>query len=90
VEGVDNHGDADFTIAAEPQFESEHRPQLLGGVTIIRGKTDSGDDFTAVPLYAWDNRLAGKMNVWLSQQGKDDSWCTAGWEKKLYKTYLPK
>lgn len=90
VEGVDNHGDADFTIAADPQFEIEHRPQLLGGVTVIRGKTDSGDDFTAIPLYAWDNRLAGKMNVWLTQQGKDDSWCTAGWEKQLYKTYCPK
>lgn len=90
VEGVDNHGEANFTIAENPQFETEHRPQLLGGVTVVRGRTDSGETFIAIPLYVWDNRLAGKMNVWLNQQGKNDSWYTAGWEKQLYKTYSPK
>lgn len=89
LEGVDNHGETELTLAEDPQFTVEHRPQLLGGVTVIRGKTDSGEDFTAVPLYVWDNRLAGKMSVWLNQQGKNDGWCTAGWEKRLYKNYRP-
>jgi DUF1680 family protein len=87
VEGVDNRGRVDFTLAEQPDFELEERPDLLGGVVTIHGKTDTGERFTAVPLYAWDNRLAGGMNVWLKQQGKPDSWDLAGWEKRLYRTY---
>lgn len=88
VEGVDNQGDVDFPIAEEPAFALEERPQLLGGVTLIHGKKDSAERFTAIPLYAWDNRLAGKMNVWLLQKGKPDCWSTAGWDG-LYRDYLP-
>lgn len=87
VEGVDNHGRTDFTLAENPGFELEERPELLGGVVVIHGRTDAGERFTAVPLYAWDNRLAGGMNVWLRQRGKPDSWDVAGWKKKLYRTY---
>ena len=87
VEGVDNHGRVDFTLAENPCFELEERPELLGGVVVIHGGTDADERFTAVPLYAWDNRLAGGMNVWLQQRGKPDSWDVAGWKKKLYRTY---
>lgn len=90
VEGVDNHGEVDFTIADDPQFVVEERENLLGGVCIIRGKTSENEDFVAVPLYAWDNRMASRMNVWLKQSGKDDSWKTEGWVNRLYRPYVPK
>lgn len=89
VEAVDNHGETEFTIAEDPQFTVQERPQLLGGISIINGKTDEGVDFTAVPLYVWDNRMAGKMGVWLSQKGKPDCWKLTGWEKRLYRNYTP-
>lgn len=87
VEGVDNHGQADLTLAEEPLFRAVHQPELLGGVTVIHGVTAQKDDFTAVPLYAWDNRMAGKMNVWLTQAGKPDTWSVTGWQDRLYRPY---
>ena len=87
VEGVDNHGEVDFTLARDPEFATEARGDLLGGVTVIRGLIESGEQFTAVPLYAWDNRMAGKMAVWLKQAGKDNEWRLDGWDNRLYRRY---
>ena len=89
VEGVDNKGDVDFTLAADPGLVCEARPDLLGGVTVIHGRRADGKRFTAVPLYAWDNRMAGKMRVWLKQEGKPDTWDTDGWAGRLYRDYEP-
>jgi DUF1680 family protein len=87
VEGVDNRGEVDFTIADDPQLVVKERKDLLGGIDIIRGKTIENEDFVAVPLYTWDNRMAGKMCVWLKQSGKVDSWHTVLWADKLYRPY---
>lgn len=40
----------------------EHRPDLLGGVTVLRSP-----DLTLVPYYAWCHCGAGKMNVWIAR-----------------------
>ena len=87
VEGVDNHGEVDFTIAADPQFVVETRKDLLGGIDIIRGKTNENEDFIAVPLYTWDNRMAGKMKVWLKQDGMIYDWHATSWGNMLYRPY---
>ena len=87
LEGVDNHGEVDLTIADDPQLVVETREDLLGGVDIIRGKTSENEEFIAVPLYTWDNRMAGKMSVWLKQDGKEYDWHTASWGHKLYRPY---
>ena len=87
VEGVDNHGETDFTLSDTPEFRVEMRKDLLGGVAVISGKRADGELFRAVPLYAWDNRLAGSMNVWLRQKGKAVDFDTAGWQRKLYRYY---
>jgi hypothetical protein len=39
-----------------PRFD----PSLLGGVTVV-----TGGGLTAVPYYAWNNRGAGQMAVWI-------------------------
>jgi uncharacterized protein len=55
-------------------------PKLLNGVEIINGKanvavsTESGNqsaveqEFTAIPYYAWANRGAGEMQVWIASK----------------------
>jgi len=52
-------------IAPGAPFVAEHRPELLGGVTVLTGRMADGAPCTLVPYYAWDNREAGHMQVWL-------------------------
>jgi hypothetical protein len=62
-EGVDNGGRIDhLCLNDEMDFQAEHRPELLRGLTVVR----SGD-MTAIPYYAWAHREAGQMAVWLPQ-----------------------
>ena len=91
LEGVDHAMAALDRISIDPHhvgsFSTEHRPELLGGVTVLRGTgkmiadRDWGEDLyrsnpplqeevaiTAIPYYAWDNRAAGEMRVWLRAQ----------------------
>jgi DUF1680 family protein len=41
---------------------TEHRPDLLGGITMIRVEPSG---LLAVPYYAWGHRGIGEMAVWL-------------------------
>ena len=41
---------------------------LLGGVTVIRGKAENGQDLALIPYYAWANRGQGQMAVWLTSK----------------------
>jgi uncharacterized protein len=77
LEGVDNDG-APRSIALPPdsRLYSEFRPDLLGGVTVIKGEAllRSKDHpqpvhvaITAVPYFSWDNRAPGQMVVWLPE-----------------------
>jgi len=74
VEGVDHGGRvADLVLPPEAPLAAEHRPDLLGGLTVITGKAQRLREggateplaLTAIPYYAWDNRGAGEMAVWL-------------------------
>ncbi|MEA2711111.1 MAG: uncharacterized protein QOF78_3712 [Phycisphaerales bacterium] len=77
VEAVDNAGRAmNLSLPPDAELTAEHRGQLLGGVTVIKGKALARQkenekpkmvDFTAVPYFAWDNREAGEMVVWLPE-----------------------
>ena len=91
-EGVDNPGGVrNIVLARDPQFTTEHRPDLLGGVTVIRCTDRTGRQLTAVPYYAWNHREPGEMAVWVWQDGKsrtpevDDP----TWEGKLYRPLDP-
>ncbi|MEJ2294944.1 MAG: glycoside hydrolase family 127 protein, partial [Candidatus Lokiarchaeota archaeon] len=44
-----------------------YRDKLLGGVIVIEGKVSSGEKFTAIPYYAWNNRGPDKMQIWHSK-----------------------
>jgi len=91
-EKVDNpEGVRNILLAADAKLTAEHRPDLLGGVTVIRGVNRDGREVTAVPYYAWDHREPGDMLVWVRQDGKspapdvDDP----SWEGTLYRDLDP-
>ncbi|MBX2946903.1 MAG: glycoside hydrolase family 127 protein [Cyclobacteriaceae bacterium] len=85
VEGVDNNGAAwDFIVPDNTHYTSEFKPDLLGGVVVItfeaqalKGGSSPADvlhypkTITAIPYYAWNNRGANEMQVWLPKKVKE-------------------
>ncbi|WP_219834130.1 glycoside hydrolase family 127 protein [Paenibacillus sp. R14(2021)] len=69
AEQADNAGlDYDgFALSAQEPFAAEHRGELLGGVTVLHGRESEGKPCVLVPYYAWDNREAGFMQVWVRE-----------------------
>jgi len=90
-EAADNGPVRNIVLARDPKFTTEHRPDLLGGVTVIKAQTRKGTTVTAIPYYAWDHRKPGEMIVWVRQDGKspappaDDP----AWQQKLYRPLDP-
>jgi uncharacterized protein len=72
AEWVDNDGPVlNLVVPDGAAFEEEHRPDLLGGVTVVRAAaTDQAGRprrLTAIPYYAWSHRGPGEMAVWLER-----------------------
>jgi DUF1680 family protein len=79
LEGVDNGGQVrNLVLPPDARLEAHFEKDLLGGVEVVTGDalavTRPGEDlvtrpvkFKAVPYYAWDNRAAGPMVVWLPE-----------------------
>lgn len=69
----------DLVLPDDAPLASEHRPDLLGGVTVIRGSAVSvrrnADgtlsqvpvELTAIPYCVWAHRGRGEMDVWLAR-----------------------
>lgn len=78
LEAVDQPGVdlARLALPQESELHAKHRPDLLGGMTVIEGQALTGDqkpgEFTAVPYYAWANRDKGAMAVWIAQPATTD------------------
>jgi DUF1680 family protein len=85
VEGADNGGKAwDFIVPENTKYKTEFKPELLGGVVTISfeaqaikgGETPTSvthfpKTITAIPYYAWSNRGANEMQVWLPKKVKE-------------------
>jgi DUF1680 family protein len=66
-----------LVLQNDVKLSSEFKPDLLNGVAVVRGTAvslaynESGEvarkeqSFTAIPYYAWANRGAGEMAVWI-------------------------
>jgi DUF1680 family protein len=82
-EGLDNAGNPRVTLGAEPRLSLEHRPDLLGGVTVIRGRAADWRSVEAIPFYALANRGNSSQEVWVGQEGlkPSDDW----WRGALYR-----
>ena len=82
AEWPDNGGRAlNLMVPEDAALDSEFRPELLGGVQVIRGQVPAmerageGDamsrvshELTAIPYYTWANRGMGEMAVWLARE----------------------
>ncbi|MBQ9411173.1 MAG: glycoside hydrolase family 127 protein [Bacteroidales bacterium] len=64
IEETDNAGFDSITVARGTRFETAWQPELLGGVNTIT----SSEGAVFVPYYAWDNREAGRMKVWIDYE----------------------
>jgi DUF1680 family protein len=79
LEGVDNGGQVrNLVLPRNARLESHFEKDLLGGVVVVTGEAlavtrprealvTRSVKFKAVPYYAWDNRDAGQMVVWLPE-----------------------
>lgn len=72
-EAADNGPLTDVVLAADAELACEHRPDLLGGVTVVACRAEDGRKLFAVPYYAWDHRAPGEMIVWVRQVARTDS-----------------
>jgi DUF1680 family protein len=74
AEGADNGGKVlERVLSGKLHFQTDWRPELLGGVTVIRVLTpDTKDPLTLIPYYAWCHRGPNEMRVWFPtmEQGK--------------------
>jgi len=82
AEGIDNGGSVfNLLVPDSAELQFAYRPDLLGGIGTINGKVfalSRGKDgvsirkqpqsFTAVPYYAFGNRGATQMTVWLARE----------------------
>ena len=81
VEGIDNEGTVrDLTLPDMASLASAFRPDLLNGMVVVTARGSAGETggvgpagakerpFVAIPYYAWANRGAGEMAVWLKRK----------------------
>lgn len=86
VEGADHGGRVmNLSLPENAELASEHRPDLLGGVTVLTGQaraaarnpdgtvTGNPVDLTMIPYYAWCHRGPNEMQVWipLTEEGAE-------------------
>jgi DUF1680 family protein len=60
AEAADNQAVLAANFRLDGDFRTEHRSDLLGGVTLVHH-----NDWTLIPYYAWSHRGVGEMQVWL-------------------------
>jgi DUF1680 family protein len=73
AEGVDNNNSVlDLVIPRTAKFDIERRPELLGGITVLKSTASDGKGASRplmlIPYYAWSHRGVGKMAVWFSRE----------------------
>ena len=52
--------------APADSLRAEYDAELLGGVMVLRGETDSDELLTFIPYQLWANRGESQMNVWVN------------------------
>ncbi|MFH1943986.1 MAG: glycoside hydrolase family 127 protein, partial [bacterium] len=75
AEEEDNGKVLSITIDDKTEWMDEARSDLLGGVTVLMGRgMREGRDvpIMLIPYYAWANREAGEMAVWLRKREGSD------------------
>lgn len=87
AEWPDNGGSAlNLIVADNAAFEAQFHPDLLNGVTVLRGEVEAivrdedgvsvktiPHQLVAIPYYSWANRGMGEMAVWMART-PDKAW----------------
>ena len=83
AEGADNKDGRvlNLVLADSAALQAEFRPDLLGGVEVIRSRSFSvsrdqngklvegaAQELVAIPYYGWAHRGSGQMTVWLARE----------------------
>ena len=66
IEQIDNKeiDILNMKISKNPNLKVIYDPSMWRGINIIEGNLMQGNNFTAIPYYAWANRGPNKMQVW--------------------------
>ena len=64
MEEIDNPSFNELVLSSDTQFIPIFTPSFFNGVTIVKSVTNN-KTITFIPYYAWDNRDAGEMKVWI-------------------------
>ncbi len=64
MEEIDNPKYDIAKLSSSTVYTTAFDPNLLGGIVTVTA-TDGSDVYRFIPYYAWDNREAGKMKVWI-------------------------
>jgi DUF1680 family protein len=66
LESLDNPGIDLFNSKLDPDsLEAEFSPAYFGGITLLRGRTQSGQPLTFIPYFLWANRGESEMTVYI-------------------------
>lgn len=65
AEAIDNPALASAYISDSAVISVSYNAELLGGVVTLDVQNPDGTGLSMIPYYAWDNRDAGAMEVWL-------------------------
>ena len=57
----------EIALRDDDDVNAEFVPDLLGGITILRGTSNTAPQWTAIPYYAWSHRGIGEMTVWFNR-----------------------
>jgi len=68
LEEIDNAGIDKALLTSKDKPESQYDASFLEGVVSIRIPKENSAPLFYIPYYAWDNRAAGKMKVWVDYQ----------------------
>ncbi len=64
IEEADNKDIENAVISSATKYKATFEEDLLGGVVSISARIDD-NVLKFIPYYAWDNREAGRMDVWV-------------------------
>jgi DUF1680 family protein len=65
AEETDNPDFDKIKVGKDTKFTNRFDANLLKGIVSITAGNSDNNTFTLIPYYAWDNRTAGKMKVWV-------------------------
>jgi DUF1680 family protein len=68
AEGADNGGNLlNWSFLSTPKFFTEYRPELLGGIMVVKATGLYDNALECIPYYAWCHRGPNEMRVWFPE-----------------------